>query len=678
MGGAGRHRRCPRSVDRRRACRGAVRHLAPGEPAAPVGGGRGRLPRSARRRDRRRGRHRPRAAHRGRQGTSSSAGRPTGSRGIETALGVLLAAVDAGRLPLIRAIEALTTGPAALLGAAGTGAGTPARAVRRTSWSSTGAPPGPWTRRRCASKGHEHAAPRARAARRRPPDDRRRADRLHRGLIRRLSRGARQPASVRPRASTIIRCQRVRGGTPGGWPRGSATVRPWRGSRSWTASRSGACWQATMPDLPDRRGRELPDVGGRGGRRRRATPGCRPRAGLAGAGGERRAPRRRAARLGRVDAQRRDRATRASRRASRDLERAHGRPTAERLYRESIDAFEHVAGLCAGAIDADFVRSGHVVLASTPSHAASLGSAAEAYASLGEAARVVARADLRGEIGSDAFFGGLRRGAEWRAPPGQARRGPRAAGRGCGCGPPRGDAGAARAAPGGRPVGRRDVARRDPREGRDRRDQRLHGRTDAVAAAPAAADRQLHHRHRAAPRGPRRSADSPTGGCCSTRSTSSGTGGSPPTTGCCSAGVRRSWPTSIDRTAAILQRAMTEVHPQLRGTRIALRVGRPRRVHLRPDGRTSGARGRRDVRDWAAADPASRSCRGWGCASRSGSAVARRPRSPPAGSRSCRPRTRAGRGSCRSRGSTGRRGTGWRLARQRTDGPAAGWPRGQA
>jgi dihydroorotase len=40
-----------------------------------------------------------------------------GISGLETALGVLLAAVDAGRLPLARAIEALTTGPASVLGA---------------------------------------------------------------------------------------------------------------------------------------------------------------------------------------------------------------------------------------------------------------------------------------------------------------------------------------------------------------------------------------------------------------------------------------------------------------------------------------------------------------------------------------------------------------------------------
>jgi dihydroorotase len=41
-----------------------------------------------------------------------------GISGIETALGVLLAAVDAGLIPLGRAIESLTTGPARVLGAA--------------------------------------------------------------------------------------------------------------------------------------------------------------------------------------------------------------------------------------------------------------------------------------------------------------------------------------------------------------------------------------------------------------------------------------------------------------------------------------------------------------------------------------------------------------------------------
>ena len=46
-----------------------------------------------------------------------------GISGIETAAGIVLAAVEAGRLPLARAIEALTMGPARVLGEAGARAG---------------------------------------------------------------------------------------------------------------------------------------------------------------------------------------------------------------------------------------------------------------------------------------------------------------------------------------------------------------------------------------------------------------------------------------------------------------------------------------------------------------------------------------------------------------------------
>ncbi len=69
-----------------------------------------------------------------------------GISGLETALGVLLAAVDAGRLPLLQAIEALTTGPAAVLGgrsrraSAGLVEGTAADLVvfdRSESWTVT-------------------------------------------------------------------------------------------------------------------------------------------------------------------------------------------------------------------------------------------------------------------------------------------------------------------------------------------------------------------------------------------------------------------------------------------------------------------------------------------------------------------------------------------------------------
>ena len=62
----------------------------------------------------------------------------------------------------------------------------------------------------------------------------------------------------------------------------------------------------------------------------------------------------------------------------------------------------------AGAwIDADFRRSGHVVLASAPGHAAGFEDAARALDGLDMPAHALAREDLREEVGSDAFFGGL-------------------------------------------------------------------------------------------------------------------------------------------------------------------------------------------------------------------------------------------------------------------------------
>ena len=92
---------------------GAVRPVAAGQPAAPARGGRG-------------GRASPPCV----DGTADAIATDhaphtevdkhvefgwaaNGISGIETAIGLVLAAVDAGVLPLARAIEALTTGPAA-------------------------------------------------------------------------------------------------------------------------------------------------------------------------------------------------------------------------------------------------------------------------------------------------------------------------------------------------------------------------------------------------------------------------------------------------------------------------------------------------------------------------------------------------------------------------------------
>jgi len=169
--------------------------------------------------------------------------------------------------------------------------------------------------------------------------------------------------------------------------------------------REQSFWQATMPELPDRRGgtlRDTADVVVIGG-------------GMTGLSAARRS-----AELGAtvvlLEAERLGwgASTRNGgmchpgfKTPLSGLVKRHGHARGERLYRESIDAFEHLAALCDGRIDADFRRSGHVVLASAPGHAAGFEDAARAMDGLDMPARALAREDLREEVGSDAFFGGL-------------------------------------------------------------------------------------------------------------------------------------------------------------------------------------------------------------------------------------------------------------------------------
>jgi glycine/D-amino acid oxidase-like deaminating enzyme len=164
-------------------------------------------------------------------------------------------------------------------------------------------------------------------------------------------------------------------------------------------------WQATMPSLPDRRGVALPDaadvvvIGG----------------GLTGLSAARRAAELGASvvlleaeRLGWGASTRNGGMCHPGYKTSlASLIAMHGPARGEALYRETIEAFEHVAALCRGPIDADFAETGHVVLASAPGHAAGFAGAPELLASVGMPARVVARADLRTVVRSDAFFGGL-------------------------------------------------------------------------------------------------------------------------------------------------------------------------------------------------------------------------------------------------------------------------------
>jgi glycine/D-amino acid oxidase-like deaminating enzyme len=90
------------------------------------------------------------------------------------------------------------------------------------------------------------------------------------------------------------------------------------------------------------------------------------------------------------------------------LIRRYGEDLARRLYAESAEAVEWTARtMDADGIEADFVRAGHLELAFAPSHVADIESEARSLATVGATARVVPRAELRAEIGTDAYYGGL-------------------------------------------------------------------------------------------------------------------------------------------------------------------------------------------------------------------------------------------------------------------------------
>lgn len=164
-------------------------------------------------------------------------------------------------------------------------------------------------------------------------------------------------------------------------------------------------WQATAPATPDRRGRDLPDavdvvvVGG----------------GLTGLSAARRSAELGASvvllegeRIGWGASTRNGGMCHPGYKHSVvELVAEHGEVKGTALYRETIDAYEHVKELCSGAIDADFAEGGHLVLASAPSHADGFAASVEALGRVNMPAHVVPRRDLRDEIGTDAYFGGM-------------------------------------------------------------------------------------------------------------------------------------------------------------------------------------------------------------------------------------------------------------------------------
>ena len=432
-----------------------------------------------------------------------------------------------------------------------------------------------WTvsRRRAGVEGQEHAAARSGAPWPRPDDHRRRPARL-RGL-RDISRSAR---SASRRSS--------------GSPSGPGVAHARRSAKVRSMSRP-----AELADYEERAVLARDDA--RAARSARARPARhrrrrRHRRWLHRARGGPRAGRRGAsvvlleaehARLGRLDAERRHRAIPASSGAPRARRSATARSsarasTASRSRRTTLVAT--LIGRRGHRRRLPRVRLPRARLGAVPRRDFDRRPRTRSRRSASPA-HVVPRDELRDEIGTDAYHGGLVVEAGGGAPPGEVLRGSRVARRARRRRPPRGRPGPVDPAPGGRPLRRRDRARRDPRPRRPRRHERLHGRRRPRAAAPDHPDRQLHHRHRAAARGPRARALADAAGCSSTRRTSC-------TTGTCHAdrrmlfGGRALVLPTIDRRGrrALLQRGMVEVHPQLAGT-ASVRVGRQGRLHVRPD-----------------------------------------------------------------------------------------------
>ena len=165
-------------------------------------------------------------------------------------------------------------------------------------------------------------------------------------------------------------------------------------------------WQATMPALPDRSGRPLPEtadvvvIGG----------------GYTGINAARELARRGVAvtlidarTLGYGASTRNGGIVHAGyKRGPRELIRRYGDDTGRALYRETLDGYETVKRLISEeAIDCDFREVGHLELAYAPSHVEDLRHAQESLSFLGVETTLVPRERIREEIGSDAYYGAL-------------------------------------------------------------------------------------------------------------------------------------------------------------------------------------------------------------------------------------------------------------------------------
>jgi glycine/D-amino acid oxidase-like deaminating enzyme len=165
-------------------------------------------------------------------------------------------------------------------------------------------------------------------------------------------------------------------------------------------------WQATMPELPVRSGRQLPDtadvvvIGG----------------GYTGMNAARELARRgvavtllEAETLGFGASTRNGGIVHPGYKwGPRELIRRYGDDTGRALYRETLDGYETVKRLIVEeAIDCDFREHGHLELAYAPTHVRELEHARDSLAFMGVETTLVRRERIREEIGSAAYFGAL-------------------------------------------------------------------------------------------------------------------------------------------------------------------------------------------------------------------------------------------------------------------------------